>query len=49
MRAGVACAVMLKPGVSVQVEFDPSDNGDVVLTDDLPSILARNPQLLRQS
>jgi hypothetical protein len=48
MSAGAASGTFLKPGVSVQVEFDPSGNDHVELTDDIPAILARNPQLLKQ-
>ena len=48
METGAETGILLKPGVSVQVEFDAADNDDVRLIDDLPAILARNPQLMKQ-
>ena len=48
MTAGAESGFLLKPGVSVLVEFDAAHNEDVRLIDDLPAILARNPALRKQ-
>lgn len=48
MKAGIGPAALLLPGVVVNVEFDEKDGGGIELLDDLPSILAANPQLKRE-
>jgi hypothetical protein len=45
MKAGVSRSFLLLPGVLVIVEYNAANNSDVTLADELPAILARNPQL----
>lgn len=45
MEAGAQNGILLRPGVKVQVEYHADHHDRVKLLDDLPAILARNPQL----
>lgn len=49
LKVGVTHAYLLKPGVRVQVTYDPTQPRQVALDDDNQAILARNPQLTRQT
>ena len=49
MKASVLKAFLLKPGVRVLVTGDVKKQGQVSLTDELPAILERNPQLKKQA
>jgi hypothetical protein len=48
MKAGISKAYLLKPGVRVQVKYDPGRKQAVILDDDLQAILQRNPQLIKK-
>ncbi len=48
MKVGIRHAHLLKPGVRVQVKYDPTKKQQVTLDDDDQAILARNPQLIKQ-
>jgi hypothetical protein len=48
MKAGLGLMFLLKPGVRVQVSYDPGGKGLVSLEDDLQAILQRNPQLIKK-
>jgi hypothetical protein len=45
MKAGLLKAYLLKPGVHVMVKYDPSRKEQVIMDDEAPAILERNPQL----
>jgi hypothetical protein len=47
MEAGISQAFLLKPGVRVQVRYDPGQRKPAILEDDLQAILARNPRLVK--
>jgi hypothetical protein len=48
MKAGLTKTYLLKPGVRVQVKYEPTKKGHVVLDDDNQAILDRNPQLIKK-
>jgi len=48
MKASMLKAFLLKPGVRVIVQGDVKKQEHVSLTDELPAILARNPQLRKE-
>ena len=48
MKAGVMKAYLLKPGVRVQVSYDPGQKQEVALDDEPQFILQRNPQLVKK-
>jgi len=45
MKVSLLRAYLLKPGVRVQVKYDPSKKEHVVMDDEAPAILERNPRL----
>ncbi len=49
MKAGLSKSFLLKPGVRVQVRYDAGSHEHVELDDDIQSITARNPQLIKQA
>jgi len=48
MKTGLSHAYLLKPGVRVQVKYEPGKNGTVTYDDDAQAILARNSQLIKK-
>jgi hypothetical protein len=48
MKTGLTKTYLLKPGVRVQVKYDPKHPDQVTLDDDNQAILARNPQLIKK-
>ena len=48
MKAGFTKTYLLKPGVRVQVQYDPKHKEHVTLDDDNQAILARNPQVIKK-
>jgi hypothetical protein len=48
MKAGLGMMYLLKPGVRVQVKYDPARKQHVSLDDDLQAILQRNSQLIKK-
>lgn len=49
MKVSLLNMYLLKPGVRVLVKYDPSKREKVDFGDDAQAILARNPQLRKQS
>jgi hypothetical protein len=45
MKVSLLRAYLVKPGVRVQVKYDPSKKEQVFMDDEAPAILERNPQL----
>ena len=45
MKVSLLKAYLLKPGVRVQVKYDPMKKEQVTMDDEAPAILERNPQL----
>ena len=45
MKVSLLKAYLLKPGVRVQVKYDPAKKEQVTMDDEAPAILERNPQL----
>jgi hypothetical protein len=45
MKVSLLRAYLLKPGVRVQVKYDSSKKEQVLMDDEAPAILERNPQL----
>lgn len=45
MKTSLLKAYLLKPGIRVRVNFDPSKKEQVILDDEPAQILERNPQL----
>jgi hypothetical protein len=45
MKVSLLKAYLLKPGVRVQVKYDPAKKDQVTMDDEAPAILERNPQL----
>lgn len=45
MKVSLLKAYLLKPGVRVLVKYDPGKKEQVILDDEAPAILERNPQL----
>jgi hypothetical protein len=45
MKVPLGVMNILKPGLRVQVKYDPARKQEVTLVDDVPAILKRNPQL----
>lgn len=48
MKAGLGMMFLLRPGVKVQVKYDPAGKQPAILDDDLQTILQRNPQLIKK-
>lgn len=48
MKAGLTKMYLLKPGVRVQVNYDPAKRQKVALDDDVQAILERNPQIIKK-
>lgn len=48
MKAGLTKTYLLKPGVKVQVEYEVGKKQEVLLDDENPAILARNPRLIKK-
>jgi hypothetical protein len=49
MKVGLSHTHLLKPGVRVQVKYEPGKPQTVALDDDNQAILARNPDLVKKS
>ena len=49
MKVGLLKMYLLKPGIVVQVKYDPRKPDPVEYDDDPQSIIARNPQLKKQA
>ena len=47
MKTGLTHSYLLKPGVRVQVSYEPGKKDQVLFDDNAPAILARNPQLIK--
>jgi hypothetical protein len=45
MKVGLLKAYLLKPGVRVRVKYDPAKKEQIIMDDEAPEILERNPQL----
>lgn len=45
MKVSLLKAYLLKPGVRVLVKYDPAKKEQVIMDDEAPAILERNPQL----
>jgi hypothetical protein len=45
MKVSLLKAYLLKPGVKVRVQYDPTKKEQVTMDDEVPAILERNPQL----
>jgi hypothetical protein len=45
MKVGLLKAYLLKPGVRVRIKYDPAKKEQVIMDDEAPVILERNPQL----
>jgi len=45
MKVGLLKAYLLTPGVRVRVKYDPAKKEQVIMDDEAPEILERNPQL----
>jgi hypothetical protein len=48
MKTGLTHSYLLKPGVRVQVKYEPSKKQRVTFDDETQAILARNPQLVKK-
>jgi hypothetical protein len=48
MKAGLTKSYLLKPGVRVQVKYEPIKKQQVTLDDENQAILERNPQLIKK-
>jgi hypothetical protein len=48
MKAGLTKTYVLITGVRVQVKYDPAKKQQVTIDDEVPAILARNPQLVKK-
>jgi hypothetical protein len=48
MKAGLTKSFLLKPGVRVQVKYEPIKKQQVILDDENQAILERNPQLIKK-
>ena len=48
MKTGLTHSYLLKPGVHVQVKYEPGKKEHVTFDDEAQAILARNPQLVKK-
>ena len=48
MKTGLTHSYLLKPGVRVQVKYEPGKTQQVTFDDETQAILARNPQLVKK-
>jgi hypothetical protein len=48
MKTGLTHSYLLKPGVRVQVKYEPDKKQQVTFDDEAQAILARNPQLIKK-
>ena len=49
MKTGVSHSYLLKPGVRVQVSYEPAKRDHVMFDDNAQAILARNPQMVKKT
>ena len=48
MKTGLTHSYLLKPGVRVQVKYEPGKTQQVTFDDEAQAILASNPQLVKK-